>query len=457
MPTMDDLLAQSAVAQSAALRRGDLSVEELTHAYLQRIEQLQPRLAAFVQFEPERSLVMARRLDAQRRRGRASDGGALWGLPTAMKDIHLTRGYFARLGSRAFRYLWSPIDDLSSAAVRRAGMVLLGKISTSELAVLPVVDTDLHPPTRNPYDGDRYAGGSSGGSGAAVASGMMPIAVASDGAGSIRIPAAFCGLVGHKPSRDLLPNPFRAFDPLGLSVVGPHARSVEDAAALMDLLADPAPPERSFRSLIATPPAAGLRVRFICENPITPVEPYATQAVTRVLTALQNLGHHVEPGVAPAGTLDEFLPMFRFLTAKMFVPIERLLQPTTRWLRHDGRKVTRADAFAARELFRQRIDAWLTDVDFYVTPTVPRDAPRIGSWANLSPAEVMAQAAPYGAFTAPLNAAGNPATSIPVRIASHPLPLGVQLIGKRGDDARLLALAKAVLDELGTPLLPLSA
>lgn len=457
MSGLDDLLAQSAVAQSATLRRGDVSVEELTRAYLQRIERWEPQLSAFTQLAPERGLALARRLDRERQRGIPHEAGPLWGLPTAMKDIHLTRGYFARLGSRAFRYLWSPIDDLSSAAVRRAGLVLLGKLSTSELAILPIVDTDIHPPTRNPHARERYAGGSSGGSGAAIAAGMLPIAVASDGAGSIRIPAAFCGLVGHKPSRDLLPNPFRAFDPLGLSVVGPHARSVDDAAALMDLLADSPSTEGTFRERILRPPPPGLRIRFACENPITAVEPYARQAVTRVISALQTLGHHVEPGTAPAGSLEEFLPMFRFLTARMMVPLEGRLQPTTRWLRRDGRRVTRASAFSARELFRQRIDAWLADVDVYVTPTVPKDAPLVGSWANLSPEQVLAQAAPYGAFTAPLNASGNPATSIPVRIPDHPLPIGIQLIGKRGDDALLLALAKAVLDSLGTPLVPLAA
>ncbi|PSM31980.1 amidase [Haliangium sp. UPWRP_2] len=454
---MDSLIAQSAVAQSAALRRGEVSVEELTRAYLQRIDRLQPQLAAFVQLAPERALKMARRLDNEKRRDPQQARGPLWGLPTAMKDIHMTRGYFIRAGSRAFRYLWSPIDDVSSAAVRRAGLVLLGKLTTSELAILPIVDTEIHPPTRNPHDRDRYSGGSSGGSGAAIASGMLPIAVASDGAGSIRIPAAFCGLIGHKPTRDLLPNPFRLFDPLGLSVVGPHARSVEDAAALMDLLSAVPPPGGGYRDRIDRRPPPGLRIRYSCQNPITPVEPYAERAVLRVLRVLEDLGHHVEPGVSPAGSLEEFLPMFRFLAAKMFVLREALLQPATRLLRREGRAVTMETALAARELFRQRIDAWLADLDVYVTPTVPRDAPSVGSFASVPPEELLGQVAPYGAFTAPLNAAGNPAISIPVRLPDHPLPLGVQLVGKRGDDRLLLALAKVILDELGTPIVPLSA
>jgi len=453
---MDSLIAQSAVAQSAALRRGEVSVEELTRAYLQRIERLQPQLAAFVQLAPERALKMARRLDSEKRRAPQQARGPLWGLPTAMKDIHMTRGYFVRVGSRAFRYLWSPIDDVSSAAVRRAGLVLLGKLTTSELAILPIVDTEIHPPTRNPHDRDRYSGGSSGGSGAAIASGMLPIAVASDGAGSIRIPAAFCGLIGHKPTRDLLPNPFRLFDPLGLSVVGPHARSVEDAAALMDLLSATPPPGGSFRDRVAHRPSPGLRIRYSCQNPITPVEPHAERAVLRVLRVLEDLGHHVEPGVSPAGSLEEFLPMFRFLAAQMFVPREALLQPATRKLRREGRAVTMETALAARELFRQRIDAWLADVHVYVTPTVPRDAPGVGSFASVPPEELLGQVAPYGAFTAPLNAAGNPAISIPVRLPDHPLPIGVQLVGKRGDDVLLLALAKAILEQLGTPLVPLA-
>lgn len=448
---MRDVIARPALEQSALLRQGAISVEELTRAYLARIERLDPRLNAFTQYTPDRAVRTARALDRARRRGHAR--GPLWGLPTAMKDIHLTRGMFARLGSRAFKYLWSPVDDLSSAAVRRAGMVITGKLSTSELAILPVIDTDLHPPTRNPWDLARYSGGSSGGSSAAIASAMLPIAVASDGAGSIRIPAAFCGLIGHKPTRGYVPNPFARFERLELSVVGPHARTVDDAAALIDVLrgARDAP----LRRAIECPPAR-LRVRFTTQNPAVTSEPEAVAAVARVARALEEMGHEVSEGGAFEGSIEEFLPMFHYLAAGMFVPVEAALQPTTRWLREGGRGVRLEDAMARRELFRARVDRWFEGVDLWVTPTVAMPPPLVGAWSDEGAEARMHRAAPLGAFTAVFNASGNPATTIPVWPDGSRLPMGVQLVAPRGEDARALAVARALLDALGTPLAPLA-
>lgn len=450
---MDDVILRSALDQSALLRRGEVSVEALTRAYLARIERLEPRYSAFVQYTPERALARARRLDRERAKHRYAPRGPLWGLPTAMKDIHLARGMFARLGSRSFRYLWSPVDDLSTAAVRRAGMVIAGKLTTSELAILPVIDTDIHPPTRNPWDPDRYSGGSSGGSSAALAAGMLPIAVASDGAGSIRIPAAFCGLVGHKSSRGFLPNPFSRFETLSLSVVGPHARSVDDAAALIDVLREA--PGASVLDAVKRPPGR-LRVRFTVKNPVVETEPSITEAVLRVVRVLESLGHEVEEGAPFDGTIEEFLPMFTFMVRGMVVPSVSGLQPTTRWLRELGRGVRFEDAMARRELFRERVDRSFEGVDLWVTPTVAKLPPRVGVWQGVAPERLFGEAALLGAFTAVFNASGNPATSVPVWPGEGALPVGVQLAAPRGEDVRALATARAVLDALGTPLVPLA-
>jgi len=454
MPTLDDVLDRSALAQSSLLRDGSVSVEELTRASLDRIARRDPQLHAFVQQIPRRALATARSLDAERRRDRSAARGPLWGLPTAMKDIHMTRGMFVRLGSRSFRYLWSPIDDVSSAAVRRAGMVMLGKLATSELAILPFIDTELHPPTRNPWDPSRYSGGSSGGSSAAIASGMLSVAVASDGAGSIRIPAAFCGLVGHKPTRDLLPNPFARFEPLGLATVGPHARSVDDAAALMDVLLGGR--GEPFLSAVQRPPA-GLRVRFTTQSTVIESAPEIVAAVRRVAGLLEELGHHVEEGSGYEGTVEEFMPMFRFLARGMFVPSEAGLQGTTRLLREPSRAVDLASAMACREMFRARMDAWFGDVDLWVTPTVGAPAPLVGAWAGASPQALLDGAAPLGAFTAGFNASGHPATSIPLWPRPGAAPVGVQLVAPRGEDLRALATARALLESLGTPLAPIAS
>lgn len=453
---MQDVITRSALAQSTLLREGALSVESLTRAYLERIERLDPRFNAFAHHAPEHALDTARALDRARARNPGIAKGPLWGIPTAMKDIHLAKGMFARLGSRAFRYFWSPIDDVSTAAVRRASMVIMGKLATSELAILPVIDHDLHPPTRNPWDDTRYSGGSSGGSSAAIAAGMMPIAVASDGAGSIRIPAAFCGLVGHKPTRDLVPNPFARFEPLSLSVIGPHARSVDDAAALLDVLRAT---ERSkgdpFVETVRRPPSH-LRVLFTTQNPIVETEAPIADAVRRVARALEAQGHRVSEAPPFEGTVDEFLPMFQYLAHGMFVPRTSLLQPVTKWLREAGKGVTLDDALARRELFRARVDAWMGDADVFVTPTVARAAPKVGAWRHHGPEALFREAAPLGAFTAVFNASGNPATTVPLWPEGGGAPVGVQLVGRWGRDAMLLSLARVLLEDFGTPLTPIA-
>ena len=453
---LDDVLDRSALAQSTLLREGAVSVEELTRACLDRIARRDPALRAFVQQIPRRALASARALDRARDRDRDAGRSALWGLPTAMKDIHLTRGMFVRLGSRSFRYLWSPIDDVSSAAVRRAGMVMLGKLATSELAILPFIDTALQPPTRNPWDPTRYSGGSSGGSSAAIAAGMLSVAVASDGAGSIRIPAAFCGLVGHKPTRGLLPNPFARFEPLGLATVGPHARCVDDAAALMDVLGAGAGPEGGFLRAVQRAPTK-LRVRFTTQSPVIATTPEIAGAVRRVARALEEMGHHVEEGPSFQGTIEEFLPMFRFLARGMIVPSEASLQGTTRLLRERAYAVDQGAAMACREMFRARVDAWFGDVDLWVTPTVAAPAPLVGTWTDASPQALFDGAAPLGAFTAVFNASGHPATSIPLWPRPEGAPVGVQLVAPRGEDVRALAIARALLEALGTPLAPIAS
>lgn len=364
----------------------------------------------------------------------------------------MVRGMALRLGSRAFRHVWSPVDDVSTTAVRRAGMVLTGKLATSELAILPFIDTELHPPTRNPWDLARYAGGSSGGSSAAIAAGMLPIAVASDGGGSIRIPAAFCGLVGHKPSRGLLPNPFARFEPLELAVVGPHARSVDDAAALLDVLHGPG---LGALEAIALPPAP-LRIRFTTRNPVVATEPAIAAAVHRAARVLESLGHHVQEGEPIQGQVDDFMPMYFFLARNMFVPFDGALQETTRWLRQRGEHVSLQEAMTCRSFFHELVDRWFEGVDLWISPTVAAHAPPVGTWDNESPEGRMFASAPLGAFTAPFNASGNPATTIPLWLDGASLPAGIQLIAPRGQDLRALATARTLLEALGTPLTPLA-
>lgn len=441
MPPLHEL---SALTQASLIARRELSVEELVRHHLARIDALDGALNAFVELRPEAALRRARALD----KVGPSAGGRLWGVPTGMKDLHFTRGFFVRAGSRSLRGVWSPFDDRTSADIARAGLVVLGKLATSELGILPIVETGVHPPTRNPWDLTRSAGGSSGGSGAAVAAGLIPLAPASDGGGSIRLPAAFNGLVGIKPSRGLVPNPFRNVERLELSVVGPHARDLDDATALLDVLIGRDGPD-SLSTSTRRPPDP-LRVIVLRDSPLGPVDPAVLLGLDRVARALEDLGHHLEPAPPLVGALDEFLPMFDFLAAGARVPLPWRLEPLTRWLRARGKRLRPERALAVRELFARRVERWLGSADLALLPTAPCLPPEVGRWAALPPAEKMAAVAPLGAFTAAFNAGGQPAVSLPVwHTNALGLPVGVQLVAPFGEDRRLIAAARAVMDALG--------
>ena len=269
----NDVLSATALEQAALIRTRALSSESLARLYLDRIERIDPQLNAFVALFRRRALADARAKDRLTRAGGPLP--AFHGVPIGIKDLNLVRWAWTRFGTRAALPIFSPVDDRTTASLRRGGFVILGKLATSELGAMPVTETDIHPPARNPWNLQRSPGGSSGGSGAAVAAGLLPIAQGSDGAGSIRIPSAFCHLYGIKPSRGRVANAFGKKDRDILYTCGPIARSVEDAAAMLDVLAGldvgrphwaPAP-RKPYRELL-TEPLRPLRIRFTTRAPM---------------------------------------------------------------------------------------------------------------------------------------------------------------------------------------------
>jgi amidase len=232
---MPPLHTLPALALAQLVRDGAISSEELVRHHLARIEALDPSLSAFVTVFDD-AVRVARRKDRQRR-ARRDRLPPFHGVPIGIKDLNVVRFARTRFGSRGMPPIVLPFDDANVRPLRRAGFVILGKLSTSELGAMPVTEPAIHPPTRNPWCTAFSAGGSSGGSGAAVAAGMLPIAQGSDGAGSIRIPSSFCGLYGLKPSRGRVVNQFRFPDRRILYTSGPMARTVSDAAALLDVMA----------------------------------------------------------------------------------------------------------------------------------------------------------------------------------------------------------------------------
>ena len=430
---MTDLLSASALDLAALVRSRSVSSVELTRFFLDRIARHDGALSSFVSVIAEAALGSARRKDARTSRG---DLPAFHGVPIGIKDANFVRGTFTRMGSRAFRWLWSPVDDVTAAALRRGGFVILGKLATSEFGAMPVTEPDIHPPTRNPWALDRTPGGSSGGSGAAVAAGLLPIAQGSDGAGSIRIPSAFCHLYGFKCSRGRLPEPHAATDVFRLTSCGPLAHTVDDAAAMMAVMGDQPPPRPASRV------GPRLRIRVATRSPLGPTEPEIEAATLRVARLLESLGHHVEDAPFADGSLDEFMPLWQRLEANIPVLGESLLQPVTRWLREGGRRHAIEDVAARHRALEARVLAGFGDVDLWVTPAVPVLPPKIGAWRDLPPEEAFRQAAQLGPFTAPFNLSGQPAASVPAGVSREGLPIGVQIVGRRDADETVLAVSR---------------
>jgi amidase len=285
----------------------------------------------------------------------------------------------------------------------------------------------------------------------------VPIAQGSDGAGSIRIPAAFCHLYGLKPSRGRVRNAFGFPDETLLYTDGPLAHSVDDAAAMLDAMAGitvgtphwAPPPPRPFATLAREAPKR-LLVRFTTENDLVTTPPEIRAHVVRAAKLLQSLGHDVEEIAAPPRfTLEDFLPLWQKLAAD--VPLVRWneTQPVTRWVAEGGRDHTAAQVEAVRLELERKILAWLGETDILLTPTVASPPPRLGlARTDDAPDVIFRRAAELGAFTAAANITGQPAASLPIAITEDGLPLGLQIVGRRFADAEVLAVSRVLESEL---------
>ena len=431
-----------------------VSSVELTELFLRRIERHNDTLQAFTSVLARRALKSARAMDAELASAGTRPLPTFFGVPTGIKDLVPMRGTFTTLGSRAWKYFYSPFDAPTAKLMKRGGFVVLGKLATSEFGAMPITEPDTHPPTRNPHDPDVTAGGSSGGSGAAVAADLVPIAQGSDGGGSVRIPSAFCHLYGFKPSRGLLGNLHGATNILGLSVMGPLTHTVGDAAAMLDVmrgrpLGEQTPGGRTCVAHTRERPT-GLKVGMCLTSPITDVHPQIAESVKKVATVLEELGHHVEEMPSVDGTLEEFLPLWQRQISIVPAVSERLLQPVTRWLRQEGKKLDPKDVLRLRDDLSDRVLAFMGDFDMLLTPTVAVPPPRIGQYNELAPDKMFEAIAPIGAFTALFNVSGQPAASIPAGFIDG-LPHAIQIVGPRDGDGAVLSLSAQLEEAMPWP------
>lgn len=452
---MFELHHLTALEQLDRLRRGQISPRELTEHYLARIERLDPGLGAFVTVTPDRA---RERADAVAGAPRTA---SLWGLPIAEKDLWRTAGVATRFGSRVFsEFVPESSDDLVTA-LADAGTVSLGKTNTPEFGMPSYTEPLANDPARTPYDLSRGAGGSSGGAAVAVAAGLLPFAPGSDGGGSIRIPAASTGLVGLKPSRGRIPAGAGFGDPAGLVVPGPIARTVADAALLLDALVAAGP----YRYATEAPSwdggaylNAAVRGEGRFQLGLTTWSPWSTAYELEISadarTALDlaarefaAIGHGLEE-FAPADE-EGYAPAFRTVwqAGAAGIPVEgddlARLEPLTRWLVERGRALSARELAEALEwlsLFERRLITAFDPYDAVLTPALAL-TPRPIGWYDADDGERnFAQQVQFTPFTSMVNVAGLPAISLPVTQTDEGLPMGVQLIGRPGGEHVLLAL-----------------
>ena len=455
---MTELMFKPAGELAALVRDGELTSRELVEACLARIEALQPELNAFVHIDAEGALAAADQVEP-------GDPRPFAGVPIAIKDTAAVAGMPYTMGSELFGEFVPEHDAFFVRRLRDAGFVLVGKTNMPEFGILPVSEPRRHGPARNPWDTDRTPGGSSGGAAAAVAAGMVPLAHGSDGGGSIRIPAACCGLVGLKPARGRISRgPEQGDDYLVQD--GVLTRTVAETAELLDVLAGyetgdatwAPPPAEPFAAAVSREPGR-LRIAFTTASPIdAELDPVCEQATRDAAELLGSLGHEVEEIEAPWAGQD----LMRVFTMVFGTPIasgayfgglvtgrepsEELMEPLA-WTIWEGiGKRTAVDYYLARMQLNaaaRGIVALWDRFDVVMTPALAQRPVRIGEIDACSddPWEDFRRSGLFTPYTAIFNTTGQPAISLPLHHGDDGLPAAVQLAGRPADEATLLSLS----------------
>ena len=441
----NELAFVSALEQAALVRSGEVSSAELVELYLRRIEELDPQLNSFVTVCDERA-----RADA-----RSPRPGPFSGIPIPVKDLNATAGIRTTLSSRAFADWVPDFDAAVVTRLRAAGFVVIGKTNTPELGLTPITNSELNGVCRNPWDLARTPGGSSGGAAAAVAAGLAPVAHGSDGGGSIRIPASCCGLFGLKPSRGRVsPAPYG--DLYGLSSSGPLARTVADAAALLDAIAGNEPgdpllcpaPARPFLEEASVDPGR-LRIAWTTEPPRqVAVDPACAAAARDAAELLASLGHEVEERTPPwqwEEVAAAFTRIWQTIPTLYGAEAVAQMEPLARALAEQAATVSAPEYLANLvevQAFARRVVSFWDDVDLVLTPTLALPPVPV-DWLDDEPDPWVqfAMGALFTPFTPVVNVTGQPAASVPLSWSDDGLPVGVQLIARPADEATLIRVS----------------
>ena len=452
-----DLAFAPATELAELVRLKKVSPVELVDVFAQRIEELNPRIGAYLTTTLDEARDEAKRAEPG---VNGDDLPPFFGVPISIKDLNETAGVRTTHGNGAFADRVPDTDDGIVTRIKNAGFIMLGKTNTPEFGTTCWTDPPSYFPARNPWDPERTTGGSSGGAAGALAAGLCPISQGSDGGGSIRIPAALCGLYGIKPSRGRVSS-YPGSQSL-LSQNGPISRTVADAAALLDVLSGymtgdswwAPPPERPFAEEVGRP-AGRLRIAVSTAPPLdVAVAPGNETAVRETASLLERLGHDVveaSPPDWPQEVVEGFFITWAVRTCgyEPMPPFESL-EPVNQSLIEFGRSVS-APTFdmADRKIKRasRQLVAFFDDYDVLVTPTVAGPPPIIGSYRDPDdPIAEFLNAASLVPFTPPWNTTGQPAVSLPMHWDEQGLPVGVQIVGRPADEATLIRLS-AQLEE----------
>lgn len=452
----DELVWRSAVEIAALIRSKQVSPVEVTEAALARLDALNPRLNAFCLVTAELARRAAREVEIALTKGEPL--GPLAGVPISIKDVIFTRGVRTTGGSRLFAEAVPEEDAVVVGRLKAAGAVLLGKTNTSEFGHKATTENPLFGVTHNPWNPDVTPGGSSGGGAAAVASGLGAVALGTDGGGSLRIPAAFCGIYGFKPSWGRVPQypTFPGWDLV--SCAGPMTRTVRDAALTLDIVAGGDDRDRS--SLPAEPGSyveacdesiKGLHVAWTPDLGYAAVDPAVQAVCEKAAGEFEGLGCHVE--VVNPGWEDPEEAFTTLIAAQFYAAwsdqlpdSEALLDPTLVKFVRRGGAVTARDYLLARDraaAFWHEVQGFLARFDLLLTPTVAVPPFAIGQPPPRDIAGQRVSVLGWMPFTFPFNLTGQPAASVPAGATDDGLPIGLQIVGRRHADRTVLAASTA--------------
>ncbi len=443
---------------AAQIREKKVSPTELTEHYLRRIDDLNPKLNAFLTVAGDEAVASAKASEEKLMAGQIQ--GPLHGVPISLKDLEMTSGIRSTLGSLIYENHVPDHDSGVTERVKASGAIILGKTNTPEFGMRGTTENRLGDPCRNPWDVTRTPGGSSGGAGAAIAAGLCPIATATDAGGSIRIPASFCGTYGIKPTLGRVPR----FGGLGrpspnlVAQSGPMTTNVRDAALLLQALAGP--DDRDANMIRETPPdflgaldsgVAGLRIAWSTDFGYAGIDPEVAAATSEAARIFEEMGAIVEePGISMEQPVTE---LSRITSANSFAAYGHFLDEQPDKLTHyaagrlaRGKEVTGLDyAKALRRLeeIRHQINMLMETYDLLMTPTMAVPAFPVGEYPDSIGGVTVGADWGFNPFNIIFNLTGQPAASIPCGFSSDGMPIGLHIIGRPKDEATVLAASAA--------------